>query len=87
MIKSFYDSNGGKKFISIPVCLMVLQVHQEYTESITFPRNVIICVGINTDFFSCIKNPKFCNKQYINVTNNMKSELKWWSDNITVQRE
>jgi hypothetical protein len=84
------------------------------TESITFPRNVIICVRINIDFFSCIKNPKFCNKQtvssvdygnlhyrilekeknyalkksfgnydaYINVTNNMKSELKWWSDNI-----
>ena len=26
----FYDSNGGKTFISIHVCLMVLQVHQEY---------------------------------------------------------
>jgi hypothetical protein len=34
----------------------------------TFPRNVIICVGINTDFFSCIKNPKFCNKQTVSFT-------------------
>jgi hypothetical protein len=30
MIKRFYDSKGMKKIISIPVCLMVLQVHQEY---------------------------------------------------------
>jgi hypothetical protein len=32
--QTVYDSNGGKKNISIPVCLMVLQVHQEYLLSL-----------------------------------------------------
>jgi hypothetical protein len=47
------------------------------TESITFPRNVIICVGINTDFFSCIKNPKFCNIQTVSFTLSVHSDFKF----------